>query len=183
MSEILNQLALVNLDADNDKIDIVNQLENIMEAANYKVVDRNDTKPWGAYLRFDNIDAQRFIETFFPGLSFKEAQLGIDNAELSPKLLVVSPGQRLSWQKHDRRAERWVFLTDGAYYKSSTDEQGEVTHIQAGGVVQFSKGERHRLAGVKDKYVLVAEIWQHSDPNHLSDEDDIIRLADDYERR
>jgi len=50
-------------------------------------------------------------------------------------------------------------------------------------VVQFEKGERHRLAATNDTdYTVVAEIWQHSDKDHLSDEDDIVRLADDYQR-
>jgi hypothetical protein len=30
--------------------------------------------------------------------------------------------------------------------------------------------------------VLVAEIWQHTDPGNPSNEDDIVRLADDYSR-
>jgi hypothetical protein len=29
---------------------------------------------------------------------------------------------------------------------------------------------------------MVAEIWQHTDPNHPSDEDDIVRLQDDFGR-
>lgn len=83
---------------------------------------------------------------------------------------------------HARRAERWTFLTGGAYYKSDTDDQGDIVNVSAGEVVQFEQGERHRLVGVAGSYVLVAEIWQHSDPTHLSDEDDIVRIQDDYDR-
>jgi mannose-6-phosphate isomerase len=182
MTDIREQLISLNLAQSADKIELVDQIEQLAASNNYVTVDRNDTKPWGAYLRFDGKDAGRFIETFFPGLSLAEAQLGIDNAELSPKFLIVSPSQRLSWQKHDRRAERWAFLTDGAYYKSDTDEQGEVVNVKAAEVVQFARGERHRLVGLGDTYALVAEIWQHSDPEKLSDEDDIIRIQDDYSR-
>lgn len=182
MQDIHNQLAHINLDATSNKLSLVDQLEDIALQHGYKTVDRNDSKPWGAYLRFAGDNAERFIESFFPGLTLQEAQLGIDNAELSPKFLLVSPGQRLSWQKHDRRAERWAFLTDGAYFKSDDDEQGEIMMVKAGDVVQFEKGERHRLVGVDGSYVLVAEIWQHSDPQNLSDEDDIIRIQDDYNR-
>jgi len=182
MQDIHDQLAHINLDITKDKIAITDQLEAIAQQNGYKVVDRNDSKPWGAYLRFASDGAEQFIKSFFPGLTLEEAQLGIANAELSPKFLLVSPGQRLSWQKHDRRAERWAFLTDGAYHKSETDEQGEIVLVKAGDVVQFAKGERHRLVGIKESYGLVAEIWQHSDPANLSDEDDIVRIQDDYNR-
>lgn len=182
MLDIQKQLEELNLDTNANKKDLIDQLEQIAEQHGYITVDRNDTKPWGAYLRFDSKDAGQFIESFFPGLTLTEAQHGIEGAELSPKFLLVSPGQRLSWQKHARRAERWAFLTDGAYFKSDNDEQGDIANVSAGQVVQFEQGERHRLVGLVTTYVLVAEIWQHSDSARLSDEDDIVRIQDDYNR-
>ena len=182
MADIREQLGALDLNADVNKEELVDQLEQIASEHGYVTLDRNDSKPWGAYLRFDSKDAEQFIGSFFPGLTLAEAQRGIENAELSPKFLLVSPGQRLSWQKHARRAERWTFLTDGAYHKSNTDYQGDIVNASAGEVVQFEQGERHRLVGTKNPYTLVAEIWQHSDPAHLSDEDDIVRIQDDYDR-
>ena len=102
--------------------------------------------------------------------------------ELSPKILIVAPQQRLSWQYHTRRAERWRFLTEGTYVKSNTDEPGELTHMQPGDVIQFEKGERHRLIGLPGSYSLVAEIWQHLDSKAPSNEEDIVRFAYDYNR-
>ena len=148
----------------------------------YTVEEINTDKPWGAYIRLANDDAEDFIKEFFPGLTLKEAQLNIEGAELSPKILITSPEQRLSWQMHHRRAERWTFLTSGGYHKSSTDDQGELNIAHPGDVVQFMQGERHRLVGLKGDYTVVAEIWQHVDPENPSDEDDIIRLQDDYIR-
>jgi len=182
MTSINEQLSNLNLEKTASKKELTDQLETIALEHGYKIVDRNDDKPWGAYLRFDSSGAEQFIASFFPGLSLAEAQLGIADAELSPKFLLVAPGQRLSWQKHDRRAEIWVFLTDGGYYKSATDEQGEMVAVSAGEKIQFSKGERHRLVGSQNNYTLVAEIWQHSDATQLSDEDDIVRIQDDYSR-
>lgn len=182
MTDIREQLGLLSLNAAADKVALMDRLERIAQKHGYETLDRNDTKPWGAYLRFDSKDAERFIDTFFPSLALEGAQRGIENAELSPKFLLVSPGQRLSWQKHARRAERWTFLTNGAYYKSDTDDQGDMVNAVAGEVVRFEQGERHRLVGLNDMYVLVAEIWQHSDPANLSDEDDIVRIQDDYSR-
>lgn len=160
----------------------IDDIEHLVESAGYTIVEKNISKPWGAYIRIDSFQADEFVSDFFPGLTPEEARLGIEGAELSPKFLIVKPDERLSWQYHDRRAERWCFLTNGGYRKSVTDEQGDRVEAQPGEVVQFERGERHRLEGRPDGIVVVAEIWQHSQPDAPSDEDDIVRLADDYQR-
>jgi mannose-6-phosphate isomerase len=165
-----------------EKETFVSEITGYVTDAGYTIVELNDKKLLGAYIRFVADDADRFVGEFFPGLTPEEARLGMKDAELSPKLLIVTPKQRLSWQYHDRRAERWTFLTEGGYNKSETDDEGELVIAQPGDVVQFAKGERHRLVGIEGKYAIVAEIWQHSDVNAPSDEDDIVRLADDYNR-
>lgn len=182
MNELSTSLEQLENNATIDKMTLVDGVVDRVKKAGYTIVDLNDTKPWGAYIRMDGKQADRFIAEFFPGLTPEEARLGDPNAELSPKLLIVAPGQRLSWQYHDRRAERWTFLTEGGYNKSQTNDEGDVIVAQPGTVVQFLKGERHRLVGVDDKYAVVAEIWQHTDTAAPSDEDDIVRLADDYKR-
>ena len=53
--------------------------------------------------------------------------------------------------------------------------------LNEGDQVKLKQGERHRLVGLKDQ-ALVAEIWQHIEPNNPSNEDDIIRLQDDFGR-
>ena len=50
-----------------------------------------------------------------------------------------------------------------------------------GDQIVLQQGERHRLIGL-DETSVVAEIWQHTDANHPSDEDDIIRVQDDFGR-
>ena len=45
----------------------------------------------------------------------------------------------------------------------------------------LQQGERQRLIGL-DEASGVAEIWQHTDANHPSDEEDIIRVQDDFGR-
>lgn len=166
----------------NDKKQLTADITTILQRVGYGVVEINIEKPWGAYVRIRNDQADDFVHEFFPGLSPEQARLGIESAELSPKILIVAPEQRLSWQYHYRRAERWAFLTRGSYNKSLDDEPGDPVIAEAGSVVQFEKSERHRLNGVDDGYVVVAEIWQHSDPTAPSDEDDIVRLYDDYVR-
>jgi len=161
----------------------VKRLKDMIDELGYSVVDANDRKPWGAYFRLADAEVERFIKEFFPGLSLEKARLGHDDVALSPKFLLVSPGKRLSWQFHHRRAERWRFLTEGSYYLSDTDVVGERVKAHPGTVLQFQQGDRHRLCSANNNtYTLVAEIWQHTDPIRPSNESDIVRLADDYHR-
>lgn len=180
MSDFLKTLE--DLDLDLGKLTGVNRIVEAAKASGYDVVEVDTDKPWGAYIRFADSDAEKFIDDFFPGLTVIDAQLGIEDAPLSPKILFVSPIQRLSLQRHERRAERWRFITPGNYRHSHTDDAGDMLEAQAGEIVQFDAGDTHRLCGLDDDIVLVAEIWQHTDPNHLSDEKDIVRLEDDYSR-
>lgn len=182
MAELGEKLVSRIETSNDDFTNLVADVNELAVAAGYDVVELNADKPWGAYLRIDSNQADQFVKEFFPGLSPEEARMGIEGAELSPKFLVVKPGERLSWQFHHRRAERWCFLTAGAYRKSETDEESERFTAEPGEVVQFQKGERHRLEGMDSDIVLVAEIWQHADAENPSNEDDIVRLADDYSR-
>lgn len=182
MSDLPKRVEALGFDEAEKYAEFVADVEQMIADAGYTIVEKNADKPWGAYLRFESNQADDFVADFFPGLSPEEARLGIEGAELSPKFLIVKPGQRLSWQYHDRRAERWCFLTKGGYRKSATDDEGDRIEAEPGEVVQFARGERHRLEGRQDGFVLVAEIWQHSEPTAPSDEDDIVRLADDYQR-
>lgn len=181
MTELKSEINALNKNKGIAKSDIVSGLRGKIEGS-YEIVQEDSSKPWGAYFRLNNTEADRFVSEFFPGLTPDEARMGIEGAELSPKILLVSPSQRLSWQYHFNRAERWAFLTEGSYYKSIDDEPGEAVAANEGDVVQFDKSERHRLVGAAGIYTVVAEIWQHVDPNNLSNEDDIIRLQDDYIR-
>jgi hypothetical protein len=62
-----------------------------------------------------------------------------------------------------------------------TDEQGEVETFHTDQKVVMQEGERHRLIGL-DNWGIVAEFWQHTDINNPSNEEDIVRLQDDYRR-
>jgi hypothetical protein len=64
---------------------------------------------------------------------------------------------------------------------SDTDEQQSVETYEAGQSVRLKQGERHRLVGLDD-WGILAEIWQHTDPDNPSDEDDIVRVQDDFGR-
>jgi mannose-6-phosphate isomerase len=102
--------------------------------------------------------------------------------KLSSKILIVKPAVRLSWQYHNRRAEIWqIHKGSAGIIRSNTDTENEMEVYNEGDQIILQQGERHRLIGLDD-YCVVAEIWQHTDKNNPSDEDDIIRVQDDFGR-
>lgn len=142
--------------------------------------ERTDfNRPWGGFFVIDEADAPKFVQEYFPGLSEEEL---IGGRKVSPKILLVAPQKRLSWQYHHRRSEVWRVLEGPVgIMRSDTDEQTTVREYRPGEVITLKKGERHRLVGL-DGWGKVAEIWQHTDADHPSDEDDIVRLQDDFGR-
>jgi mannose-6-phosphate isomerase-like protein (cupin superfamily) len=155
---------------------------NAMSDVGYRFSEIEISKPWGLYFSIENDQADKFIKDFFPEIDPNEARLGNADAVLTPKILLHLPKQRNSWQYHHRRAEIWHFLTDGAYHKSLADDQGKQHEAKSGDIVKFSPRERHRLVGAADNLTFVAEIWQHVS-GELSNEEDIIRLEDDFNRK
>ena len=137
------------------------------------------TRPWGGFFVIEEEDAEAFIKQFFNHLT--KEQLSI-SGKLSPKILLVEPGKKLSWQYHHRRAEIWKLIGGRAgVIKSDDDKEKEIIFLEPGDLVELKQGERHRLIGL-DKWGILAEIWQHTDGANPSDEDDIIRLQDDFGR-
>ena len=61
------------------------------------------------------------------------------------------------------------------------DTKGELEILNIGDTITLQQGERHRLIGL-DVYAVIAEIWQHTDAIYPSDEDDIVRVQDDFGR-
>jgi len=136
-------------------------------------------RPWGGFLVIDPVDTEKFLHQFYPELA---DELTKTSLPWSPKILCVAPGQRLSWQYHHRRAELWKLIEGKAgYKKSDTDQEGDIHVMELNKTLTLRQGERHRLIGLHE-WGIIAEIWQHTDANDPSDEDDIVRLQDDYGR-
>lgn len=159
---------------------IFEKTEQLLENQGFAIVSRNEEKPWGGYFVIAENQAPQFIEAFFPSLSANDFK-GFE--KLSPKFLMVAPGKRLSWQYHHRRAEVWR-LIDGmaGVVKSKTDEETPVHELELGELVTLPCGERHRLVGLENGWGVLAEIWQHVDATNPSDEEDIVRVQDDFGR-
>ncbi len=154
------------------------QQQNLIEK-HFEIVSMDQSRPWGGFFVIAEDQAQHFANQYFDGLDVSTLKRG---GALSPKILVVAPEQRLSWQYHHRRAEIWRVIQGQAGVKrSANDTEGELEILNVGDTITLQQGERHRLIGLSD-YAVIAEIWQHTDANHPSDEDDIVRLQDDFGR-
>lgn len=169
----------MRLDLSTARSEVFAGVQQFLDEKEFNVVSKDHARPWGGFFVLDESQAPQFIATFFPHLSLEDFS-GYE--KLSPKILVVAPDQRLSWQYHYRRAEIWKLIGGVAGVAiSDTDEQTDLQTLEVGDVVNLKCGERHRLVGT-DGYGVVAEIWQHTDSAHPSDEDDIVRVQDDFGR-
>ena len=155
------------------------QVKNHFESIGYRIVDFDFKRPWGGFLVIDEKQVNKFAGQFFEDITIDSLKIG---GKLSPKLLIVNSNARLSWQYHLRRAEIWrVYKGTVGIIRSNDDDQKPLLTLNEGDQVKLKQGERHRLIGLKQQ-ALVAEIWQHTDPNNPSNEEDIVRLQDDFSR-
>lgn len=144
-----------------------------------RISQKNLDRPWGGFFVINEDDADAFIAQFFSHLTKEELSI---SGKLSPKILFVAPNKKLSWQYHHRRAEIWKLIGGKAgVVKSNDDHEREMKILENGEFVELAQGERHRLVGL-DQWGVIAEIWRHTDSSNPSDEDDIVRLQDDFGR-
>ncbi len=169
----------MNFTAETAKKDVFRQVEKVITDLRFHIDKQDQSRPWGGFFVLDESQAPQFIKTYFPHLSINDFGVG---QKLSPKILVVAPQKRLSWQYHFRRAEIWKVIGGTAgVITSETDIQNEVQTLHLDTIINLKQGERHRLIGL-DEWGIIAEIWQHTDPENPSDEDDIVRVQDDFGR-
>ena len=158
---------------------IFNKTFEILRSQNLKVVDKDTDRPWGGFFVISEDNAQDFANIYFNGLNTEDLKI---SGKLSPKILIIAPNKRLSWQYHHRRSEIWRVVSGEIKVVTSHDdiERKEET-LKKGDEIRLSKGERHRIIGM-DEYAVVAEIWIHTDKDNPSDENDIVRVQDDFDR-
>jgi len=155
------------------------EIEVKIKSLGFNIISKDFQRPWGGFLVIDEDQAQDFSNQFFKGINIEQLKI---SGKLSPKMLIVNPESRLSWQYHNRRAEIWkIYKGKVGIITSEDDSQNEMKIYNEGDQIILKQGERHRLIGLDD-YGVVAEIWQHTEKNHPSDEEDIVRVQDDFGR-
>lgn len=163
-----------------DKATIIDEVDKWRFDLGFSLEELNVEKPWGVYWRIPDNQIKQFVAHFFPRLLHNPDMF---EQNLSPKLLLVAPNQQLSWQYHERRAENWKLVAGklGVKLSLSDNEPKMVSMLNTGEIFTIEKGQRHRLISLGE-WGLVAEIWKHTEEGNPSDEEDIIRLSDDYGR-
>ncbi len=160
---------------------MLDQIKAQLVSAGYQIVDEDVNKPWGGYFRIADDQLDQFIEEYFVGV--EQVQNLSAEHQYSPKILVVAPGKRLSWQVHERRFEYWKVVKGpiGVYVSPTDDQPDMMDTYQEGELIIINDQIRHRLVGLED-WGVVAEIWVHTEAENPSNEEDIVRLADDFGR-
>ena len=96
----------------------------------------------------------------------------LDEPECKVKRIFVYPKQRFSLQYHNYREEHWT-IVEGI----GTITQGDIeSTIRPGEYAYIPKGTLHRLCGGEEGITLI-EVQKG-----ICDEDDIVRIEDDYGR-
>ena len=157
----------------------LDEIEDEIRGLDFQIILKDFERPWGGFLVIKEEQAQDFANKFFDGIDVESLKLG---GKSSPKILIVKPNLKLSWQYHHRRAEIWkVFKGEVGVSRSFDDNEKPLKKLITGDQIKLKKGERHRLIGL-DNFAVIAEIWQHTDLENPSNDNDIIRLSDDYGR-
>ena len=160
-------------------MDYLHKIENEIADLGFEIISKDFERPWGGFLVIKENQAQEFSDKFFEGINVQSLKIG---GKLSPKILIVKPHSKLSWQYHRRRAEIWrVYKGKVGVTRSMNDKQNPKIILNQKDQIKLKQGERHRLIGLDD-YAVISEIWQHTDPENPSNEDDIVRISDDYGR-
>lgn len=90
------------------------------------------------------------------------------------KCIRVSPGKRLSYQRHQKRAEHW-FIVSG---NGEVLIDGVTRKISAGDTVDFGIGVLHRISNTGNDEIVFVEVQTGT----YFGEDDIERVEDDFGR-
>ena len=90
------------------------------------------------------------------------------------KSIYVNPGKRLSYQRHQKRAEHWFIVAGDA----EVTINGEIKRVGPGDSVDFGIGVLHRIHNVGTTDVIFVEVQTGT----YFGEDDIERFEDNYGR-
>ena len=111
----------------------------------------HDLRPWGEYLVLDDAAADHKV-----------------------KRITVTPGKRLSYQSHEKRAEHWFVVSGMA--KVTLD--GTDRMVGPGESIEISQGTKHRVENPGTEPLVFIEVQYGS----YFGEDDIVRYEDDFGR-
>lgn len=110
----------------------------------------SEDRPWGKFIVLEDTDTHKV------------------------KRLIVSPGKRISYQRHQKRTEHWVIISGEAQI---TLDDVVTTHAP-GDTILITQGTKHRLANSGTEELVLVEVQRGT----YFGEDDIERFDDDFGR-
>ena len=114
------------------------------------MVEDEATRPWGRYEILAEGDAHKI------------------------KTIWVNPGKRLSYQRHQKRAEHWFIVQGDARITLN----GNFFEMGAGDSIDIEIGDLHRIENIGSTDVIFVEVQTGT----YFGEDDIERIEDDFGR-
>lgn len=90
------------------------------------------------------------------------------------KRIEVNPGERLSYQYHQKRSEVWT-IVEGV---GTITLNGDIKEYSRGETVLIPQGVKHRIENKGSEKVVFIEVQTGT----YFGEDDIVRIEDDYNR-
>jgi len=111
------------------------------------MVEDQSQRPWGRYEILSEDDAHKV------------------------KTIWVNPGKRLSYQRHEKRAEHWFIVQGDARITLN----GDTFEMGAGDSIDIEIGDLHRIENIGNTDVIFIEVQTGT----YFGEDDIERIEDD----
>ena len=106
------------------KLSAFTQIEETIKSLGFTIKYYDFERPWRGFLVIDESQAQEFSNNFFKGLDVNTLRI---EGKLRPKILIVKPAARLSWQYHNRRAEIWqVYQGSAGIIRSDSNFEKEM---------------------------------------------------------
>ena len=90
------------------------------------------------------------------------------------KCIWVHSGKRLSYQRHEKRAEHWFIVSGSALITHN----GVQSTMHAGDSINIAVGDLHRIENIGEDDVIFIEVQTGT----YFGEDDIERIEDDFGR-
>ena len=97
-----------------------------------------------------------------------------ESANYKVKSIHVNPGKRLSYQRHQKRAEHW-FIAAGT---GEVTIDGSVIQVSSGSTVDIAINQLHRISNTGSIELIFIEVQTGT----YFGEDDIERVEDDFGR-
>lgn len=98
----------------------------------------------------------------------------LDDRDLKVKRITVLPGERLSYQSHEKRNENWTVISGEA----EVTLNDEIKKLRNGDHIYIPMGAKHRVANRGKEALVFIEVQT----GNYFGEDDITRFTDDYGR-